>query len=63
MPAPCRPRWAKGLAKRASSLVARDGDNRVDYQLRINGDQTANTNIANDQYDVNGGWYLFGAAP
>lgn len=40
-----------------------DGDNRVDYQLRINGDQTANTNIANDQYDVNGGWYLFGAAP
>lgn len=40
-----------------------DGDNRVDYQLRINGDQTANTNIANDPYDVNGGWYLFGAAP
>ena len=40
-----------------------DGDNRVDYQLRINGDQTANTNIATGQDDVNGGWYLFGAAP
>lgn len=40
-----------------------DGDNRVDYQLRINGDQTANTNIATGQDDLNGGWYLFGAAP
>ncbi len=38
-----------------------NGDNRVDYQLRINGDQTANTNIANDQNDVNGGWFLFGS--
>ncbi|WGM37571.1 Calx-beta domain-containing protein [Caulobacter sp. NIBR1757] len=40
-----------------------NGDNRIDYQLRINGDQTANTNIANDENDTNGGWYLFGAAP
>ena len=40
-----------------------NGDNRIDYQLRINGDQTGNTNLATGQDDLNGGWYLFGVAP
>lgn len=40
-----------------------NGDNRVDYQLRINGDQTANTHIATDPNDAAGGWYLYGGTP
>ncbi len=38
-----------------------DGDNRIDYQLRINGDQTGNTDIATGPDDTGGGWYLYGA--
>jgi predicted extracellular nuclease len=37
-----------------------DGDNKVDYSLRINGDQTANTAIVDQPDAVGGGWYLFG---
>ncbi|MCE3288941.1 MAG: hypothetical protein K0R83_953, partial [Caulobacter sp.] len=39
-----------------------NGDNRVDYQLRLNGDQTANTYTTTDGNDANGGWYLYGGA-
>lgn len=36
-----------------------NGDNKVDYSLRINGDQTANTAIVDQPDAVGGGWYLF----
>ncbi|RYF95750.1 MAG: hypothetical protein EON95_00255 [Caulobacteraceae bacterium] len=40
-----------------------DGDNRVDYQMRINGDQSANTNLSTGSQDPAGGWYLYGGLP
>ena len=40
-----------------------NGDNKVDYQLRLNGDQSGNTHIATGADDLAGGWYLYGGAP
>jgi len=37
-----------------------NGDNNVDYALRINGNQTGNTTIVGQQDAPGGGWYLFG---